>query len=88
LHLSYKYTCKPKNLGLYFGWGYPPKKWKVGKKMVNMAIGLSPEELNFLFTLSDLKEMAKELKIQNCSKMNKIVLCLNIESALESGVNQ
>jgi hypothetical protein len=53
--------------------------------MLNMMKGLTPEELNFGFTLSELKEAAKELNIKGRTKMNKIILCLNIETALQEG---
>lgn len=51
--------------------------------MINLASGQTPEELNFNFTLVELKEIARELNIRGRSQMDKITLCLNIESKLE-----
>ena len=48
----------------------------------------TPEELNFLYDLSTLRYAAKLFDIKGRSKMNKIVLCLNIEQYLiDKGLN-
>lgn len=45
-------------------------------------INMSPEELSFNYTLKELKAIAADLKIQGRSKMDKIVLALNIEAQI------
>lgn len=50
--------------------------------MINLMRDQTPEELNFNFTYSELKEVAKELKIKGYHKMDKITLALNIETEL------
>jgi hypothetical protein len=50
--------------------------------MLDMMKGMTPEELNFNFSVNELKEVAKELKMKGYSRMNKITLCLNIEYTL------
>jgi hypothetical protein len=52
--------------------------------MITLMKGLTPEELAFSFSLQELKEVARNLKIKNRSKMNKIVLALNIEEELNN----
>jgi hypothetical protein len=47
--------------------------------LLKMMKNQTPEELNFNFTFSELKEVAKELNIKGRSKMDKITLALNIE---------
>jgi hypothetical protein len=42
----------------------------------------TPEELNFNFDLETLREAARFFEIRGRSKMNKIILCLNIEEYL------
>ena len=40
---------------------------------------MTPEEINFCYYLDEIKNFAKVLGVKGRSKMNKIVLCLNIE---------
>jgi hypothetical protein len=51
--------------------------------MVNYLKGVMPEDMNFMYSLQELKEVAKELKIKGRSKMPKMVLALNIFDELE-----
>lgn len=41
---------------------------------------MTPEELYFVYDLNILRSAATFFKIKGRSKMNKIVLCLNLES--------
>lgn len=52
--------------------------------MLNLAKGMGPQELEFNFTKQELYSMAQELNIKGRSKMDKIVLALNIEEALNN----
>lgn len=44
--------------------------------------GLSPQEMDFNYTLSELRNVAKILGLKGFSRMSKIVLCLNIETKI------
>jgi hypothetical protein len=47
--------------------------------MIQYIKGQSAQELNYNWTLADLKEFASELKIKGRSSMNKIKLSMAIE---------
>jgi hypothetical protein len=57
-------------------------------KMLEMAKGMTPEELAFNFTQKELYSMAQELNIKGRSKMDKTVLALNVEEQLNNMANE
>jgi hypothetical protein len=50
--------------------------------MIEEMKGMTPEELNFNYGRIELMKVAKELKIKNRTKVNKIILCMLIEDKL------
>jgi hypothetical protein len=55
--------------------------------MLEMAKGMTPEELAFNFTKAELYSMAQELNIKGRSQMDKTVLALNVEEQLNEKKN-
>jgi hypothetical protein len=73
-------------LTIYLGGGF--KMLNETEILENEFKNQTPEELNFNYDLSQLRQVAKVFNIKNRSKMNKIILCLNIEQYLiDKGLN-